>query len=201
VPEPIAAPFIEPSEPVLATMFPMELRVAKLVVELTFRVVKLAGPGVVLPMVPGTAKVKPFTVAALRLATLVVEVITRGAVPIDTVQVICPVADKVVKAPEAGTVPPIEGGEAKRVVIPVPDTVPLRTTGLEKVCVADQVLMPFRRGTVDPEVPTGGTVRATEGLITSTNLTGLLIVAGLGRLTILKLFISSTACIEFGLEP
>ena len=44
-------------------------------------------PGVVLPIGPGEAKVAPLKDEAFRLATLVVLVTTKGAVPIATVLV------------------------------------------------------------------------------------------------------------------
>jgi len=54
---------------------------------LSVSAVKVAAPGVVPPMVPGAAKVAPERVEAFKLATLVVEVTTRGAVPVATVEV------------------------------------------------------------------------------------------------------------------
>jgi hypothetical protein len=42
------------------------------------------------PIAPGAAKVAPFREDAFRFATLVVEAITRGAVPVGTVDVIWP---------------------------------------------------------------------------------------------------------------
>lgn len=50
---------------------------------------KLPVEAVVLPMAPGAAKVAPLRLLALRLATLVVEVTTKGAVPIAIVDVNC----------------------------------------------------------------------------------------------------------------
>jgi hypothetical protein len=67
---------------------------------LDVRVVKAPVPGVVLPIGPGAAKVAPFRELALRLATLVVEAITNGAVPVARVEVICPLAEMVVNAPD-----------------------------------------------------------------------------------------------------
>jgi len=51
------------------------------------RVVNAPDPGVVLPIGPGAAKVAPFRELALRLATLVVEATTNGAVPVARVEV------------------------------------------------------------------------------------------------------------------
>ena len=57
------------------------------------------------------------TLLAVKLATAVVEVTTRGAVPIATVEVICPEAFMVVNLPVVGVVAPIV----------VPSIVPLVT--------------------------------------------------------------------------
>lgn len=48
-------------------------------------VVKVAAPGVVPPMVPGAANVAPFSWAAFKLLTTVVELTVNGAVPVVTV--------------------------------------------------------------------------------------------------------------------
>jgi hypothetical protein len=53
-------------------------------------VVNAAVPGVLPPIAPGEAKVAPLNEDAFRLATLVVDEITIGAVPVATVEVICP---------------------------------------------------------------------------------------------------------------
>ncbi len=47
-------------------------------------------PGVPPPIAPGAAKVAPLSVEALRFATLVVEEMTNGAVPVPRVEVNCP---------------------------------------------------------------------------------------------------------------
>jgi hypothetical protein len=52
------------------------------------KVVNAPDPGVPEPIEPGAAKVAPFKDEALRLATLVVDETTNGAVPVDTVDVI-----------------------------------------------------------------------------------------------------------------
>ena len=52
------------------------------------RVVNAPVEGVPDPIGPGAAKVAPFKDEALRFATLVVEAMTNGAVPVDTVDVI-----------------------------------------------------------------------------------------------------------------
>ena len=49
--------------------------------------VKVPEPAVPDPMFPGEAKVAPFREEALRLATLVVEATTKGAVPVVAVEV------------------------------------------------------------------------------------------------------------------
>lgn len=67
-------------------------------------------PGVVPPIVPGTAKVAPLSEDAFRLGTLVVLAITKGAVPVACVLVIWPEADIVVAATVPGVVAPIDVG-------------------------------------------------------------------------------------------
>jgi hypothetical protein len=52
------------------------------------KVVNDPDDAVVIPIGPGFANVFPLSVAALKLATVVVEAITKGAVPVDTVEVI-----------------------------------------------------------------------------------------------------------------
>ena len=49
--------------------------------------VKVPVPAVPVPILPGLAKVAPFKEEAFKLATLVVEATTRGAVPVVTVEV------------------------------------------------------------------------------------------------------------------
>jgi hypothetical protein len=73
-----------------------------LTVELADSVVNAPVDAVPLPIAPGAANVAPFRLDAFKLATLVVDAITNGAVPVDTVLVICPLAEIVV----ADTVPP-----------------------------------------------------------------------------------------------
>ena len=79
----------------------------------TVSVVNAPVEGVVPPIAPGAANVAPLREDALRFGTLVVEAMTRGAVPVAWVEVICPVAEIVVNAPVEGAVPPIAGGEAR----------------------------------------------------------------------------------------
>jgi hypothetical protein len=55
--------------------------------------------GVVAPMLPGMAHVPPMSCELFKFATCVVLAITRGAVPVVTVDVNCPVAEIVEKAP------------------------------------------------------------------------------------------------------
>ena len=57
-------------------------------VELALNVVNAPLPAVVLPIEPGDANVAPFMLLAFKLATLVGDVITNGAVPEYTVDVI-----------------------------------------------------------------------------------------------------------------
>jgi hypothetical protein len=95
---PEAAPSAEISQleeltATVAVLFP------RVVTPVEDSVVKAPVPGVVLPIGPGAAKVAPFRELALRLATLVVEATTNGAVPVARVEVICPLAEMVVKAP------------------------------------------------------------------------------------------------------
>ena len=52
-------------------------------------------------------------VAAFKLATCVVEATVSGAVPVRTVDVMTPVAETVVNAPEFAVTSPIAGGDAK----------------------------------------------------------------------------------------
>lgn len=68
--------------------------------------------GVPPPIAPGAAKVAPPSEEALRFATLVVLATTKGALPVETVDVIAPVAEIVVNAPAAGVPPPIAPGAA-----------------------------------------------------------------------------------------
>jgi hypothetical protein len=75
-------------------------------VEDAARVVNAPEPAVPLPIEPGAAKVAPFKLEALRLATFVVDATTKGAVPVARVDVIAPVADRVVTAAVLGVVAP-----------------------------------------------------------------------------------------------
>ena len=65
------------------------LAVAGAVIVTLFMVVADIAEAVPPPITPGAAKVAPLRLLALRLATLVVEVTTKGAVPIATVDVSC----------------------------------------------------------------------------------------------------------------
>ena len=104
---PVALPIATVPVPVVAMVTLEAPAVAKFVTPLELRVVKAPVPGVPEPIGPGAAKVAPFSEEAFRLATLVVEAITSGAVPVVTVEVIWPEAETVVKAPEAAVVAPI----------------------------------------------------------------------------------------------
>lgn len=77
--EAIEAPLPKPDEIVGAALETHRL--------VSVSVVNLPVLGVVLPIAPGEAKVAPFSELAFRLATLVVEVTTSGAVPVETVEV------------------------------------------------------------------------------------------------------------------
>jgi hypothetical protein len=73
----------------------LELRTTPLVVNpasvmevLAVKVVKVPAAAVPPPIVPGAAKVAPFKEEAFKLATLVVEATTNGAVPVARVEVI-----------------------------------------------------------------------------------------------------------------
>ena len=56
------------------------------------------------------------------MGTTVVEAIEKGAVPVESVEVNCPVTDAVVKCAAAGVVPPMTPGLGKAVVDPPSDT-------------------------------------------------------------------------------
>jgi len=88
-----------------------------------FRVVNAPVDAEPLPIAPGEANVAPLSDDAFRLATFVVDAITSGAVPVVTVDVICPLAETVVNFPDDAAVPPIAGGEANKAVKPAPETV------------------------------------------------------------------------------
>ena len=77
------------------------------------RVVNAPVLGVVEPIVPGIAQVEPSNWLTFKLLTTVVDAMTSGAVPVDTVEVSCPLALSVVKAPAAGVVEPSEAGIAQ----------------------------------------------------------------------------------------
>lgn len=106
VPKMVVAPlmaFVPPEAPiVLAADVPVPnvlVRDAPVpIVELPeeVRVVKEPVEGVPEPIAPGLAKVAPFKEEAFKLATLVVEATTNGAVPEARVEVIWPEAERVV---------------------------------------------------------------------------------------------------------
>ena len=73
-------------------------------------VVKAPEPAVVLPILPGDPNVAPLNVDAFKFATLVDDAIVNGAVPVDKVEVITPVAEIVVKEPVDAIVLPILPG-------------------------------------------------------------------------------------------
>jgi hypothetical protein len=81
-------------------------------------------PAVVLPIEPGDAKVAPLSDDAFRLATFVVEATTNGAVPVVSVDVICPLAETVVNAPVEAVEAPI-AMLFNPVEVTVPTPVPL----------------------------------------------------------------------------
>jgi hypothetical protein len=65
------------------------------------RVVADTAAGVVEPNAAGAAQSAPSSKSTLRLATLVVDAMTKGAEPVANVDVIAPVALRVVNAPAA----------------------------------------------------------------------------------------------------
>lgn len=94
--EPLIA-FVPPATPiVLAAVVPVPKVLVKEVpvpiVEAPDEVKVVNAPvdGVPEPIAPGAAKVAPFKEEALRFATLVVDAITNGAVPVASVEVNCP---------------------------------------------------------------------------------------------------------------
>jgi hypothetical protein len=100
----VVVPARVPSNPpeVLVTT-PAVVNPASVTEVLPVRVVKVPLPGVPDPIDPGAAKVAPFKDEAFRLATLVVEATTKGAVPVATVEVNCPdilMVDTPDRAPE-----------------------------------------------------------------------------------------------------
>src|SRR6185437_9047107 len=82
-------------------------------------VVKAPDPGVPEPIAPGDAKVAPFNDEAFKFATLVVELTTSGAVPLDTVETSCPEteSEEPVAAPILGVV---RVGPVPKTTLPVP---------------------------------------------------------------------------------
>ena len=76
-------------------------------------VVNAPDPGVVLPMDPGEAKVAPNKELAFKFGTTVVLAIVNGEVPVDTVLVMTPEAETVVKDPDDAVVEPIGPGAAR----------------------------------------------------------------------------------------
>src|SRR4051812_11466341 len=86
-----------------------------------------------------------FSVAAPAVAAAVL-------VPVSTLMdpsVPRPVPDNVVKAPAAGTVPPIAGGEAKSAVMPAPDGAPVEVSVVKlpgRGVVAPIVMLSMRPG-------------------------------------------------------
>jgi hypothetical protein len=74
------------------------------------------------PIVPGIAHVLPRSWLAFRFGTTVVDTIENGEVPVESVEVNCPVTDAVVKCAAAGVVPPITPGLGSAEVEPPSDT-------------------------------------------------------------------------------
>lgn len=95
---------------------------------LAVRVVNTAVLGVVVPMAQGIAQVQPFRRAAFKLLTWVVEAMTKGAVPVVTVEVSCPLRASVVTLiPLLNTGVPLKVGLPLQVPLRLPP--PPRTLG------------------------------------------------------------------------
>src|SRR5258706_5947187 len=94
-PEPDAAGVAFPTPNVVATFPVAPPTIAPVVVT----VVNVAGPGVTPPIAFGDPQSAPSSRSALRFSTIVVEVMTSGAVPVASELVICPDAVSVVKLP------------------------------------------------------------------------------------------------------
>ena len=75
-------------------------------------VVNAAELATVEPIGPGIAKVAPPSKLAFRFGIFVVDAMTKGAVPVETVEVMTLEADIVVNAPELAVVDPIGPGIA-----------------------------------------------------------------------------------------
>jgi hypothetical protein len=103
---------------------------------LAVRVLKVPAAAVPPPMAPGAAKVAPLSELAFRLATLVVEAITSGAVPVETVEVswVPETIPVEVMAPEPMVPAPVMlpaaeiliVGEVRKLLKPVPKVRPLK---------------------------------------------------------------------------
>jgi hypothetical protein len=74
---------------------------------LPVKVVNVPAAAVPPPIAPGAANVAPLSEEAFKLATFVVDEITNGAEPVETVEVNWPVVEIVVNAPVEGVVAPI----------------------------------------------------------------------------------------------
>jgi hypothetical protein len=104
---PIAMLLIVPKVPELIVIVPapvvvkdwLLVVVLAVITPVAVKVVNEPVLGVVEPIGPGEAKVAPLKLDAFRLATLVVLETTKGAVPVETVEVICPEAEMVVNTP------------------------------------------------------------------------------------------------------
>jgi hypothetical protein len=111
VPGVVAEPIVLIEEAPLPKVLVRDDPVPRVVLPFEVRVVKAPVPGVPEPMAPGAAKVAPFKEEALRLATLVVEAMVNGAVPVDTVEVMTPEAERVVTPLTAPVVPTVKAEE------------------------------------------------------------------------------------------
>jgi hypothetical protein len=115
--------FTRPPDPApIVVVIPVPL--PSVVAPVLVRVVKAPVPGVPLPIEPGAAQVPPSSCETFRFGTTVVLVMANGEVPIASELVITPVAETVVKAAACGDVPPMSGGEAKKLVKPAPLMLP-----------------------------------------------------------------------------
>ena len=131
----ILYPLIFPSAIVVSASFIVVVGVTVSEV-LAESVVAAIVDGVLDPIGPGEAKVAPPRSEALRLGTTVVEAIVKGAVPVERVEVITPVALSVVAAIVDGVTPPIAPGAVQ--VVPLrSDVLRLGTTVVEAIVKGD----------------------------------------------------------------
>jgi len=87
------------SPPAVLVTTPAVVRPESVTEVLPVKVVKVPAAAVPPPIAPGLEKVAPFKEEAFRLATLVVEATTNGAVPVARVEVNCPEIVRPVSVP------------------------------------------------------------------------------------------------------